>query len=358
MRSRPWFYLTDHAEQRFHERAGPAAFDPLSRRAVPVEEITRSRLMSIANSEIARGERVYGKVRMHIATETVQRYGNFSAEDELVVFDDHGWMLRRTAIASFFDLSPDVLRLLGWPLESLRLIAHQRVCDEALGSRTLGDKVSDDEQLEDALRRAIRAGVRIPASAGVFRYAGPFEAERTVDGVVRYEPMTLVCELAAGTHGNVVRRLECRAGRFVREEHVIAPARPTEPEKELLTAPEEGLVFAVGGETYRVHLGGITKALARVRGPSALWEDSLVRAAPNARMLTAAGTERFFQGVSGKDDGQLVGFAFPVANPELLGQDARTLLLLADVGKRLTGQFFRHAFTQLSPPVLAHLKYV
>ena len=77
-------------------------------------------------------------------------------------------------------------------------------------------RVTDDESLEDAFRRIIRAGVEIPsARRGTTRFVGPHEAERNHGVVTRYVPMTVTCDLFRGREGNVVSRFECRLRPFV-----------------------------------------------------------------------------------------------------------------------------------------------
>ncbi|OGL95079.1 hypothetical protein A2348_04925 [Candidatus Uhrbacteria bacterium RIFOXYB12_FULL_58_10] len=83
-------------------------------------------------------------------------------------------------------------------------------------------RVTDDESLEDAFRRIIRAGVEIPsARRGTTRFVGPHEAERNHGVVTRYVPMTVTCDLFRGREGNVVSRFECRLRPFVAEEHLV-----------------------------------------------------------------------------------------------------------------------------------------
>lgn len=355
---RPRYYLTAHAETRFRERAGPLTFDPWSRRMVLVDEIDRSRLTGIANAEIARGERILGAARMHIATSSVQRYGQFSAEDELVAFDEHGWILRRGAISSFFEVTPDMFRVLGWPNESIRLIAHQEVCDQVLPTKLLGEAVTDDDRLEDALRRVIRAGVEVPpARSGTVRFVGPFVAERRVHGVAQDVPMTVTCDVVHGTNGNVVRSVECRLRPFVAAEYanVAASDEPVGP-----VAPEDGLGLRHGAETLRIRLDNAANALARASGKSvAWWESRIVRAASTVRPLSDEGMERFFPEEQGKARPERpVGFALHVPDACLLEPKAQTLLLLAGVGPRGTGQARRYAATTMSMVVLGHLNYL
>jgi len=323
-----------------------------------VDEIARPRLMGIANAEIARGERILGAARMHIATASVQRFGQFSAEDELVAFDDHGWIIRREAISSFFELTPDMFRVLGWPNESIRLIAHQEVCDQVLPTKLLGEAVTDDDRLEDALRRVIRAGVEVPpVRSGAVRFVGPFVAERRVHGVEQDVPMTVTCDVVHGTNGNVACFLECRPGPFVAADHTgtASSEEPVGP-----GAPEDGLMLRNGTEALRIHLDNAANALARATGKSvSWWESRIVRAAFSVRVLSGEGMERFFPEAKDRTHPErLVAFALSLPDAYLLEPKAQTLLLLAGVGPRGTGQARRFAATTMSMVVLGHLNYL
>lgn len=323
---------------------------------IPLARIDRFRLLSIASREIARGQEIIGEARMRVATVLSQRSGAFSAEDRLVAFDDHGWILRGNGrvVSSFILLEPDMLVALGWPVNSLRIIAHQRVCDQVLGGGLLGDLVLDDEPLEDALRRVIRSGIEImPPRGGTTRFAGPFEVRRESGGCPTYTPVTVVCDVAPGLHGNIVRSVQVIGEPFDATRHRFLV--PGETLDRVFAVPDAGLEIPDGEATYRVHLGTLPNRLRqRAGGMAPEWWASQVIASGAWRRLNEDGVRRFFRDDQqpAETDDDVVGFAFDFRPALLLERGSRSLAVLARVGPSRSGQVVRYATIPFSTSVL------